>query len=129
MKRDMDLIRDILLWLEARPAQTDEFVQLGGEGGDYRDPSYSDAEIEMHATLMIEAGLLKGPNQQSDDGVWIISISWAGHDFLEAVRDRKIWERTKQGAGAAGGFTIELLQDLAKGFIRKQVEERTGIKL
>lgn len=129
MKRDMDLIRDILLWLESRPIRVDEFIQVGGDDGDFPVSGYSAVEVEMHAVMMLEAGLIKGPRQQSDEGVWVIGITWAGYDFIEAIRDSKIWERTKLGAGAAGGFTIELLQDLAKGFIRKQVEERTGIKL
>ena len=29
---------------------------------------------------------------------------------------------------AAGGFTVDLLKDLAKGLIKKQIEERTGVK-
>ncbi|WP_258366769.1 hypothetical protein [Burkholderia vietnamiensis] len=40
-----------------------------------------------------------------------------------------MWAKTKAGALAAGGFTVELLGDLAKGFIKKQIEDRTGIKL
>jgi hypothetical protein len=40
-----------------------------------------------------------------------------------------VWTKTKKGAVAAGGFTVDLLKDLAKGFIKKQIEERTGVKL
>ena len=36
---------------------------------------------------------------------------------------------TKEGAEAAGGFTVDLLKDLAKGLVKKQVEEWTGVKL
>ena len=49
--------------------------------------------------------------------------------FLGAIRDPEIWAKTKKGAAAAGGFTMELLRDLAKGFIKKQVEELTGVKI
>jgi hypothetical protein len=45
------------------------------------------------------------------------------------VRDPKIWAKTKDGALAAGGFTVDLLKDLAKGFVKKQIEERTGVTL
>jgi hypothetical protein len=63
------------------------------------------------------------------DGITFSRLSWYGHDFLDSIRDPKIWERTKRGAEAAGGFTVDLLKDLATGFIRKQIEERTGVKL
>jgi len=38
-------------------------------------------------------------------------------------------DKTKKGAAAAGGFTFDLLKDLAKGFIKTKIEEHTGIKI
>jgi hypothetical protein len=52
-------------------------------------------------------------------------LTWEGHDFLNSIRDPKIWEKTKKGVEGAGGFTV----DLAKGFVKKQIEEHTGVKL
>lgn len=49
--------------------------------------------------------------------------------FLDSVRDPETWWRTKKAAAGAGGFTLDLLKDLAKGLIRKQIEDRTGVKL
>jgi Hypothetical protein (DUF2513) len=63
-------------------------------------------------------------------GSYVINgLTWAGHDFLDSIRDPKIWEKTKKGAEAAGGFTVDLLKDLAKGLVKKQIEEYTGVKL
>ena len=46
-----------------------------------------------------------------------------------SVRDPKIWAQIRNdGALAAGEFTVDLLKDLAKGFVR-QIEERTGVTL
>ena len=53
----------------------------------------------------------------------------AGHDFLDAVRDPEIWVRTRKGAEHVKGFTLDLLKDLAKGFLKKQLEEYTGVRL
>jgi hypothetical protein len=52
-----------------------------------------------------------------------------GCDFLDSVRDPEIWRKTKAGALASGGFTLGLMADLAKGFLRKQIMEKTGIDL
>jgi hypothetical protein len=37
--------------------------------------------------------------------------------------------KTKEGASQAGGFTVWLLADLAKGLIKTQIEKHTGVKL
>jgi hypothetical protein len=56
-------------------------------------------------------------------------LSWAGDDFLDSVRDPEIWRQTKEGAKKAGGFTVELLGDLAKGLIKTQIKKHTGVEL
>ena len=62
-------------------------------------------------------------------GVNFRSLTWAGHDFLDSIRDPIVWSKTKKGAMEAGGFTFDLLKDLAKGFLKKQIEERTEVAL
>jgi hypothetical protein len=78
---------------------------------------------------LLEQGGFVGNEARLGAGSYLIkAITWAGHDFLDSVCDPKIWEKTKSGAEAASGFTADLLKDLAKGFIQKQVEEYTGVK-
>jgi hypothetical protein len=48
---------------------------------------------------------------------------------LYSVRNSETWAKTKKVAAGAGGFTIDLLRDLAMGVVKKQIEEKTGIKL
>ena len=52
-----------------------------------------------------------------------------GYNLLDSIRDPEIWKKTKQGAAAAGGFTLDLLQALATGFIKKQIKDKTGVEL
>lgn len=68
--------------------------------------------------------------RQTGGGGWFVNgVTWSGHDFIDSIRDPDVWDRTKAGASKAGRFTVELLKDLAKGFIKKQIEDRTGISL
>jgi len=62
-------------------------------------------------------------------GFGLTGLTWHGHEFLDAIRDPEIWRRTKEGANKAGGFTVSLLADLAKGLIKTQIEKHTGVKL
>jgi uncharacterized protein DUF2513 len=56
-------------------------------------------------------------------------LTWAGHDFADAVRDPDIWRKTKHSADKIGSITFDLVKDLAKGFIKTKIEEHTGLKL
>ncbi len=126
MKREMDLVRDLLLQIE-------QFDQ--GYGGDVEIEAgdYEPQVVAEHLRLLLEARLIEGDAVPDDeyafDHVLPTRLTWLGHDFLDAVRDPEIWKKTKEGALSAKGFTLDLLQDLAKGFIKKQIEERTGIAL
>lgn len=124
MKRDPDLVRDILLAVEASDEIPMGWIDIEIEGR-------SQQEVAYHVQILDEAGLLTAQDLSS-----MSSYDWrpkrltaAGHDFLDAVRDPKIWRSTKEGALGAGGWTLELLADLAKGFLRKQIERHTGVEL
>lgn len=126
MKRDMDLIRDLLLAIEA-DGQFNGLSIVEPSIGDLGITEDNFYVIAYHLTLLIEAGIIEGR-----DGMrmpMLRRLTWAGHDFVDSIRDPDVWMKTRKNAMAAGGFTVDLLSDLAKGFIRKKVEEMTGVKL
>lgn len=129
MKRDMDLIRELLLKLEALKMRPGDVVHMMQDDDEIKIPGYEPDVIEYHATLIGSAGLIDSGTVRAMQGITFRALTWEGHDFLDAIRDPEIWAKTKKGAAAAGGFTVDLLRDLAKGFIRKQVEEFTGVKI
>ncbi|MDT3722920.1 DUF2513 domain-containing protein [Pseudomonas oryzihabitans] len=127
MRRDMDLIRQLMLKLEEVNDEPSailhfEFDELSIEG-------FTTNQVEYHLDLLVESGLIDQGGHGFLDGFMFRRLTWEGHDFVDSVRDDEVWRKTRQGATAAGGFTLDLLKDLAKGFIKKQVEEKTGISL
>jgi hypothetical protein len=125
--RDMDLVREVLIAIEQDPA-FDGLCQMQPDGPNPLGISdFSFAQVAYHLALLIDAGMVVG---KSGMRMPIITrLTWQGHEFCDTVRDPAIWAKTKKGASAAGGFTIDLLKDLAKGFLKTQIEERTGVKL
>ncbi|MDF3626197.1 DUF2513 domain-containing protein [Brytella acorum] len=119
MKRDMDLVREILLAIEA-----DE--QLNGMGiHEFRDPGdlgISDCSPERFVyaqLLLVDAGFLRAKT----DG-WVPSISgltWEGHEFLDTVRDPEIWRKTKEQTRGVASVGIGFLWEIAKGEIRMKL--------
>ena len=129
MRRDLDLIRDLMLKLESMPRTPGMVDELLAGDGEMIIEGYSPAEIDYHLNLINEAGFLKTMGSMLSGNILFDRLSLAGHDFVDSVRSPEVWAKTKQGAAAAGGFTVDLLKDLAKGFIKKQIEEYTGVKL
>ena len=91
MKRDMDLIRSILIMLEDAPF----------DGGPLRIarkmPDHPPDEISYHVMLLHEAGLIHAFNRSGGEFVlWEPAyITWQGHEFLEAAKDDTRWNRAK----------------------------------
>ena len=128
MRREMDLIRGLLLKLEGLDLRPGAIMHFMPDDEEIQIPGYSPEDIEYHAKLLTEAGLIE-PGRGAMEGFIFRSLTWSGHDFVDSVRSPEVWAKTKKGAEAAGGFTVDLLKDLAKGFIKKQIEEYTGVKL
>ena len=127
MRRDMSLVRALLLYLEERSSfGMIEEVEI---------PSYSRIAIQHHLRLLADGGLITFEAERSTTNpqrivrVYPFGLTWAGHEFLETIRDPEIWQRTREGAERVGGFSLDLARALAKGFLRKKVEDLTGIQV
>jgi hypothetical protein len=132
MKRDMNLIRELLLKIEALDIPRSVTTALSPHNPALAVDGFTADDIGHHLRMLVSARFIETPNDKpfaGDGSVIFRQISWEGHDFLDSVRDPKIWGETKKGAEAAGGFTVDLLKDLAKGLVKKQIEDFTGVKL
>ena len=77
-----------------------------------------------HAALLCDAGLMV----QSGDHAFRLTNQ--GHDHLEAIRDPGLWAKTKDAIAETGGnATLEIMKDLAVGFLRKKIQQNTGIEM
>lgn len=77
-----------------------------------------------HIYLLTDAGLMIQVGHSS------YRLTNEGHDYLESIRDEGIWSKTKKAVAETGGnATLEIIKDLAIGFLKKQISDRTGIDL
>jgi hypothetical protein len=129
LKRDMDLIRELLLKLEALPIRPGGIVAITPDAEEIAVPGYDVAQIDYHLSQICQSGFIDEGGARPMTGIGFRCLTPAGHDFLDSVRDPEIWAKTKKGAEEAKGFTVDLLKDLAKGLVKKQIEEFTGVKL
>jgi hypothetical protein len=100
MKRDMDLIRAILLNIES--SKEEDLI-----GRRFTVDEYEDVLVARHVQLLIEAGLVEGslisPQQAGVVAAYARRLTWDGHEFLDAARHDKIWNRAKKFIASQGG--------------------------
>ena len=118
MKRDMDLVRSILLKIEASEGDPRMRIRLGSFEG------HSAIEVSYHVKLMTQAGLIEAKDRSTFDGFrWEPQqLTWAGHEFLAAARDGNLWERAKRIAlKQTGGLSLEVLQEVLINLAKQAV--------
>jgi uncharacterized protein DUF2513 len=129
MKRDMELVRTLLLKFEELyipPGAvvgidwTDEFFEI--EGHD-RDTAIK------HFELLMQAGFIAAPSSQGSTQFFLTGLTWEGHEFLASIRNPEVWSRTKAGMRAVGGFGLDLMVQLAKAEGKRLIIEKLGIPL
>jgi len=117
MKRDMDLVRELLLKIEEEGSPALHTVpEMAGR---------SHGEVAHLVKLLIQAGFLDAIDVTSMDGVNFLEIemTWIGHDFLDQIRDPEIWQQTKAGATKVGSWSLKLLGEMAAGYARAKAAE------
>jgi len=116
MKRDMEIIRQILLNVEDDKYAYGERVHLDG---------VSDRICALHVALIFDAGLAEGRLIQSDSvgiaAAMIFRLTSAGHDFCDGIRQDTIWNKAREHIlkpGASYGLSI-LVE-----YVKLQVHQR-----
>ena len=102
MKRDIDLLRRILLDLESGSSN------MRGTGEDGEDPQ----TLHYHIQLLHDAGLIVA-DELVPGQWWPERITWAGHEFLDLARDASSWNHAKSDvASKVGSAPFAIVQEL-----------------
>jgi hypothetical protein len=121
MKRDMDLIRQLLFIVEEDPMFNG---QNWGQPDIYKksfEDGMSIEAIDYHLELLIEAGFLKGQSRAGFGSPVINKLTWEGHEFLDNIRDHGIWTQTKKRLEGLQTVALGVVAELAKAEIKKKL--------
>ena len=104
MKRDWEIIRQVLIAVE-----DDRFE-------DYLQETEMENKISVleNSVLLVDSGFLNGKPLLMRGSVAHVSISgltWEGHDLLDTIRSKPVWENIKTTALEKG---LELTFDVVK---------------
>lgn len=120
MKLNQDFVRSLLLFVESnntldgpREKELEDFTAK-------QDLSRDDLVYTIQRLL--EAGYIKGGvKYASDKPMWlyISAITYEGHEFLDNIRDPKIWTATKKTASKIASASLSILSTVAADTIKK----------
>ena len=122
MERDIDLIRKLLIHLEEK--QTDQIIMELELDGHHKN------EVMYHFILMDQAGLIRCEREVSSTTsdrvikVYPFSLTWQGHEFLEASRNDKTWSKAKTLIKSKSGA---LSFDVLKALLISMAKEAVGL--
>jgi Hypothetical protein (DUF2513) len=129
MKRDLGLVRELLLRFEALPIEMYGAWTISPDSPKIAVDGYDENQIAYRLSLLQERGLIEVPDAQPMIGIVFTRLSWEGHDFLDAVRDAEIWKKTKGRVEAIGSWTFEIVKELAKGYIKQKLAQYGGVSI
>lgn len=110
MERNDDMIRQLLLDIEAQPDPLYLMPLHLGMTPEERVRYY-------HMRLLVDAGML----EESGKAGGVFRMTNAGHDFLALTRQSQAWEAVKAAAAKLGGASVKMLLQIAEGIARQKL--------
>lgn len=123
MRRDLDLVRDILIQVGEADGPVD-YEDLGG--------GRPLALVAYHCNLMAQHGLIDLGLVRRDSGgdymvLQVNGLTWDGEDYLAAIADPGVWKKAKaEVAKVAKSVTFAALKTAAVLIVEQQIKLNLG---
>lgn len=122
MKLNQDCIRDLLLYLEEN-LKLNDYLSISN----ISLKNYSSEELLYTADKLYEAGYLKCSRKVYDNTdlmIFVSSITYTGHQFLDNIRDDKVFAKTKSILSSFKSVSIEIISETASKVITNLINQQ-----
>lgn len=122
MELNKDLVRNLLLNLEDK--KTDSSMSQKEIDDFAETQNISTKQMIYTIQRLEEAGFIKISIQYaSNKPYWyhISSITYEGHQFLDNIRDPKVWKITKEKVSQITGVSLPIIGQVASAYIKSQL--------
>ena len=118
MKRNLDLIREILIFIEDSNGPVNSSFEI-------EIPEITYEELCYHLKLMYQADMISYQNSTTFDHEQysLIEMTYNGHEYLDKIRDVAIWSKVKEKLGS---FVNSIGFDVIKSIAVKVAERMIG---
>lgn len=125
MKRDLDLVRSILIRVENADDEVDADAMA--------TERWPREMVAYHVRLMEHHGLLDVSQDFRDMNgdtieLTVAGITWSGQDYLDSIREPKVWDRVKKTlASTVGSTTLDVVRQTGSMVALSMVREGLGM--
>lgn len=125
MRRDLDLVRSILIYVEKAEDEVD--------AEDLVTDSWPFEIVAYHIRLMAHHGLVDLSDDTRDMNgetlsLTVSGLTWDGQDYLDAIRDPKVWAKVKKTVKEAiGSTTFEVVRQTGALVAMSMVKASLGM--
>lgn len=128
MRLDIDVLRDVLLYLESelKVEQIDGKIISNSvdpfeiKSGD-RFKKHAEETVLYAVRMLSDARLINHCVIVGADGEWnfseICDITFAGHELLESIRNSDTWDKTKEIAKKTGCQSVSFIGQVASSLV------------
>ena len=137
MTLNYDCIRDVLLYLEDTLGYTDNQIAMTHKRLTISDiannlSSYSKEDVQYTIEKLFEAKYIRIVNISTDNQKYMVNgyvddITWDGFDFLNNIREKSIWEATKEGAKKIGTMSVSAISMISFEIVKAVVTNQEVI--
>lgn len=126
MKLDLDCMRSILLEVEKQPFNHELRIK------DLENllENYSHDELEYTCLKLQEANFINAKtvhNPYSSSVIYVLDLTYAGHQFLDEVRADNIWDKTKNVFSKIGASSVSAAAQIASAILMELIKKELGI--
>jgi len=129
MKLNYDCIRELLLvletnlefdnYLEFNPISFDDLLEIEGLS------EYSEQDLLCSIINLDDAGFIETISGVFDgsplQNISIIRITYYGHEFIETIRPKGIWQKTKTILNEVGSASLPLLSSVSSSLLNDAI--------
>lgn len=136
MKLNYDCIRDVLLQIEKlcviREVDDNAFSKepISIKTLFEALPNYDKTDIYYSVFNLDQAEYICAQAQYgdcADRNYFIGYITYAGHNYLETIRDSRNWAKTKEIGGKIGAFSMNMIAKIAEGIATAYLKQQLGL--
>ncbi len=119
MKLNPDCVRDVLLYLEENLEikNASEFSEITLKQIKESLSQYTEDDVFYSVYNLYKINYIEGKiNDVGNKKMFfceINNITWSGHQFLNTIRPKTVWEATKDGASKLGVMSLHALSSMA----------------
>ena len=111
MKLNQDCIRDLLLYLENNLSYTTNKININN----LHLKNYTEDELIYTAEKLFEGNYITYviAKAYNPPVIVVTGITYNGHQFLDNIRDDKVWKKTKSILSKVSSASINIISEIA----------------